>query len=98
MSRLGEIMTHLRLVLRMAQVTGTDIVSAHQHGHLSQDNWADMVQLCRGCAWARDCPDWLDRYRSDAKVPVHCLNRERFAVLQAKLLRGSDVARSTRGH
>ncbi|WP_371688448.1 DUF6455 family protein [Ruegeria sp. EL01] len=57
-----------------------------------------MGQFCRGCAWARDCPDWLDRHCSGAKAPSCCPNRDRFAALQAQLLRGPDAARSTRGY
>lgn len=86
MPSLGQIMTHLRLVLRMGQLTGVDIAAAHQNGHLSQQDWADMVQRCRGCAWARSCSDWLDRRDSVAAVPNTCPNRAQFTALKNRQL------------
>ncbi|WP_370644304.1 DUF6455 family protein [Ruegeria sp. SCSIO 43209] len=82
MPRLGRIMTHLRLVLRMAQATGADLATAHRDGHLSQQEWADMVQLCRGCEWARACPDWLNENETAESAPCTCPNRHRFATLR----------------
>lgn len=83
MPRLGQIMTHLRLVLRMGRVTGTDIVSAHREGRLTQEEWAEMVALCRGCEWARACPDWLNENETAEQAPCTCPNRARFAALKA---------------
>ncbi|MDA7966086.1 MAG: DUF6455 family protein [Ruegeria sp.] len=77
-------MTHLRLVLRMGQATGTDIVAAHRAGQLSQSDWAEMVQYCRGCEWASTCPDWLDDNETAPEAPCTCPNRHRFAALRAK--------------
>ncbi|MCA0929110.1 DUF6455 family protein [Ruegeria profundi] len=84
MPHLGEIMTHLRLVLRMGQATGTDIVAAHEQGHLTQQDWAEMVHKCRGCDWANRCPDWLDRHEIVKNAPQTCRNRQRFAALQTR--------------
>ncbi len=83
MPRLGEIMTHLRLVLRMGQATGTDLVTAHRQGHLTQKDWADMIQCCRGCGWANQCPDWLDQHVTATCTPQTCRNQKRFAVLKS---------------
>ncbi len=76
-------MTHFRLVLRMGQTTGTDIVGAHRSGRLSQQDWAEMIQFCRGCAWAQDCPEWMDQHEGGAEAPHSCPNRSRFAALKA---------------
>ena len=84
MPRLGQIMTHLRLVLRMGQATETDIIAAHHNGDLSQEDWADMVRRCRGCEWAKRCPEWLDDHECIAEAPETCPNRERFAEIKAK--------------
>ncbi len=84
MQRLGHIMTHLRLVLRMGHATGTDLVRAHRAGRLSPEEWADMVQHCRGCEWASSCPDWLDDNETADAAPQNCRNRDRFAELQAQ--------------
>ncbi|WP_170325893.1 DUF6455 family protein [Ruegeria arenilitoris] len=85
MPHLGEIMTHLRLVLHMGQVTGTDMVEAHQKGHLTQQDWAEMIQYCRGCSWANRCPDWLDQHETVVGAPHTCSNRQRFAALKTTL-------------
>ncbi|WP_302477004.1 DUF6455 family protein [Ruegeria atlantica] len=83
MLHLGEIMTHLRLVLRMGQATGTDMAAAHRNGHLTQQDWAEMIQYCRGCGWANQYPDWLDRHEGAASAPQTCKNQQRFAALKA---------------
>ncbi|NVO54424.1 hypothetical protein HW561_01295 [Rhodobacteraceae bacterium B1Z28] len=80
-------MTHLHLVRRMGQATGTDIVAAHRVGHLSQQDWADMIQFCRGCAWAMDCPKWLEENETISDAPKTCPNRVRFATVKARQLR-----------
>ncbi|WP_298852399.1 DUF6455 family protein [uncultured Ruegeria sp.] len=84
MSRLGEIMTHLRLVLRMGQATGTDLAAAYRDGHLRHEEWAEIVQQCRGCAWAKDCPEWLEQREQVNQAPCTCPNRERFADLKSR--------------
>ena len=84
MKVLGKLMTHVRLVARMAKSTDTDLVEAHQSGELSQQEWADMVQTCRRCAWAEGCGEWLDSHEAVDCAPGTCLNREKFAVLRAK--------------
>ncbi|MES0863065.1 DUF6455 family protein [Ruegeria sp. SCPT10] len=75
-------MTHLRLVLRMGQATGTDLVTAHRTGHLSQEDWAEMIRCCRGCMWAKQCPEWLNEREVAAAAPNRCPNRARFAALK----------------
>lgn len=85
MTQLGQVMTHLRLVLRMARTTGTDVVAAHRDGVLSQQDWAEMVQLCRGCEWARDCGDWMRENESTERAPCTCPNRDRFAALKSRV-------------
>ncbi|WP_256368055.1 MULTISPECIES: DUF6455 family protein [unclassified Ruegeria] len=89
MQRLGHIMTHLRLVLRMGQATGTDVVAAHRQGRLSQQDWAKMVRSCQGCTWAAKCPDWLDKADSVVQPPNTCPNHKRFEVLKAQQSKGS---------
>ncbi len=84
MTQLGQVMTHLRLVLRMARTTGTDLVAAHRDGHLSQQDWAEMIQLCRGCEWACACPDWMDNNITAERAPSTCPNRDRFTALKLR--------------
>ena len=79
---LGRIMTHVRLISRMARATKTDLVGAHEAGVLSQEDWADMVQTCRGCDWAGECEAWLDAHETLSCAPETCPNRARFAALR----------------
>lgn len=83
MPHLGEVMAHVRLVLRMGRATGADIVAAHRNGHLSQQDWARMIRSCQGCACAHQCPDWLDEHETAFDAPERCPNRARFAALKA---------------
>lgn len=85
MKPMGELMTHVRLVSRMAKATRTDLVQAVRDGDLSQAQWAGMVQRCRRCDWAEDCPDWLDAHPEGADcAPGTCRNRARFETLRAR--------------
>ncbi|SLN22055.1 DUF6455 family protein [Ruegeria meonggei] len=83
MPRLGQIMTHFRLVQQMGKTTGTDVVAAHRKGYLSQQDWADMIEFCRGCSWAKECPNWLSRHHAASNAPEACINQQRFAALKA---------------
>ncbi|WP_406649435.1 DUF6455 family protein [Aliisedimentitalea scapharcae] len=91
MHKLGDPMTHLRLMCRMGQHVGVDLARAHADGRLSQADWAEMVHACRGCAWGSDCGDWLDRARNPGEAPDVCPNESRFVQLQSKLESPSNV-------
>lgn len=82
MQRLGRIMEHHRLVLRMGQVVGSDVVTGHEQGRLSQRDWADMVRRCQGCEWACACENWLEHNETANEAPRTCPNRTRFANLK----------------
>lgn len=82
---LGNLMHHLQRVLQMAKATQTDLVKAYATGELSQLQWAEMVQTCRGCAWSGQCQGWLARNEAVATAPKNCLNRDRFARLKSRL-------------
>ncbi|MFT7596339.1 MAG: hypothetical protein ACI8R4_003674 [Paracoccaceae bacterium] len=83
MQVLGKLMRHVRLVAGMAKSTKTDLVGAAQAGDLSQEYWADMVQTCRKCSWASDCPNWLAEHETVAEAPDTCLNHDRFTQLKS---------------
>lgn len=85
MQVLGNTMEHVRLVSRMAQATGTDLMGATQAGKLSQEEWADMVQTCRSCVWSERCPDWLACHERVDAAPDTCLNRAEFAALKSQV-------------
>lgn len=84
MQVLGNLMHHVQLVSRMARATQTNLVEAFEAGDLSQNDWAKMVQTCRNCNWAGDCPDWLNRHNDISDAPENCLNRRRFAALKTR--------------
>lgn len=79
---LGRMMQHVRLVSRMARVTGTDLVGAVERGDMDHEDWAGMVDTCRRCDWAADCPDWLNRHDRAECAPGTCPNKARFEALK----------------
>ena len=79
---LGPIRTHVRLATEMAGVTGADLQRAMDEGRLTQDDWAGMVQRCRGCLWAEGCPAWMAAQGySNVEAPEACENHQRFRSL-----------------
>ncbi len=84
MRRLGQVMQHVRLVQRMGQSVGVDVVAAHRAGDLTQADWARMVLRCQGCDCAELCQDWLRVAKPVAETPDTCPNRARFARLQVQ--------------
>lgn len=81
---LGRIMTHYRLMTRMAQTTRTDLTDAMAGGDLSRQDWADMVQTCRRCGRTGCCQDWLDHRETAGCAPENCLNRTRFDTIKRR--------------
>lgn len=90
MKPLGDRNDHFWLAQRMAKCTQVDLVAAMQRAALSQEDWAEMVEHCRGCAWGAGCGRWLNRHDRERpqiteEVPGACVNRERFAKIKAAL-------------
>ncbi|WP_299351903.1 DUF6455 family protein [uncultured Shimia sp.] len=87
MKPLGDQNAHFWLVQRMAQLTETDLVAAMDAAKLTQEDWAAMVQECRGCDWTSECRKFL-ALREGVPVeeaPDTCRNQERFSALRAAL-------------
>lgn len=84
MRSLGRVMTHFRLVTRMARATGVDLVGARMSGDLTQDDWAGMVQTCRRCGWTGHCRGWLGSHDTADCAPDTCPNRARFDRIKAR--------------
>lgn len=83
---LGDPITHYWLALSMAKAAGVDLVAAMEDGTLTPENWAGMVERCRGCDWERDggCSRWLSfQDGGDAIVPGSCVNQSVFQDLTA---------------
>ena len=82
MTPLGDLRRHFLLVKGMAKATDTDVEGAYAAGRLDQDEWAEMVQACRGCQWTEGCEAWLAGGQGAAVAPKPCCNRARLAMLR----------------
>ena len=86
MKPLGERNAHFWLAQRMAKISETDLVAAMEKARLTQADWADIVQACRGCDWTAGCKRWLDRQSVPVdSAPEPCVNRDRFNALKQAL-------------
>ncbi|SFM46565.1 DUF6455 family protein [Shimia aestuarii] len=87
MKPLGESNTHYWLAQRMAKVTETDLVAAMAQAELSQAEWAEMVEDCRGCDWTRGCKRWLAEHDTESAEapPRDCVNQDKFEKLKDAL-------------
>lgn len=82
--KLGDEVDHFWLVQRMAKTAQIDLAAAFEAGDLTSEDWAAMVECCRGCAWTDGCKDWLAVPDQSAEIPPDtCLNRSRMGVLRA---------------
>ncbi len=80
---LGPENKHYWLASSMAKATGVDLVAAADQGQLSQSEWADAVQRCRGCGWVGGCQAWMGaQVEGGAEVPAACVNSDLFQSLK----------------
>ena len=80
---LGDPNRHYWLMQRMLKRTGTDAVTPFAEGDLTAQDWAGLVQTCRGCDNAQGCRKWLEALVPAAEdAPAFCANRKRFAALR----------------
>ena len=89
MKPLGDRTEHYWLAQRMAQLTQTDLVAAMAQAELSQEDWAEMVEGCRGCDWETGCGRYLSAHERAAQTeevaPEPCVNKDRFKRLKTAL-------------
>ncbi|MFP4274210.1 MAG: DUF6455 family protein [Paracoccaceae bacterium] len=89
MKPLGSPREHYWLARRMAQAAGVDLAAAQAKGALPQQDWAALVEDCRGCNWAGGCRSWLAHSEAERDragsfgIPHTCPNRARFEALLA---------------
>lgn len=85
MKPLGSPLTHYWLLKGMVRRTGADAVSAFEDGALSPEDWAGLVEACRGCTDPEACQRLLSRIAEEdeegAAAPSYCLNAEKLATL-----------------
>lgn len=85
---LGDEIHHYWLAVAMAKAAGVDLQKAMDDGTLSHQDWAGLVNRCRGCDWERDggCGRWL-KLALEAEgandVPGTCVNRSVFDRIDA---------------
>ena len=83
MKPLGDAKRHYWLVQRMAGLSEVDLVRAKVAGDMSQQDWAGIVENCRGCDWVKGCERYLDRGQASETPPENCLNRLFLTSLKA---------------
>lgn len=83
MKPLGDERLHYMLARRMAKAVGADIAAAQEDGRLSETDWADAVNRCRGCDDPVDCVGWLADHHDGAETtPGYCRNTALFEALK----------------
>jgi hypothetical protein len=83
---LGPENRHYWLAVTMARKTGADMQRALETGVIRHDDWAALVQSCRGCGWAEGCNRWLTAQGDGAAdVPRACPNAAVFDRVLAAL-------------
>jgi hypothetical protein len=59
---------------------------ALENGVISHEDWATLVQRCRGCGWAEGCNHWMaTQGEGTASVPAACPNAAVFDRVLAAL-------------
>ena len=84
---LGDEKRHYWLALGMAQASGADLQRALDEGRITHQDWAYVVERCRGCAWAEGCSCWMSAQEPDAvaSVPQACPNAAFFESVRKAL-------------
>ena len=83
---LGPENRHYWLAVTMARKTGADMQRALDDGVISHQDWATLVQRCRGCGWAEGCNRWMAAQDdAAADVPQACPNAPVFERVLAAL-------------
>lgn len=85
---LGNPVTHLWLLRRMARTQGIDLAAAQAAGCLTQTDWAAMVTSCRACTGVADCTRHLARTAA-GQTPAYCANKPGLQRLAAFDVRSS---------
>jgi hypothetical protein len=89
---LGDEKRHYWLALGMARASGADLQRALEDGRITHQDWAEVVQRCRGCSWAEGCDCWMRAQDPEAvsEVPQACPNAGFFE--RAIAAQGEDVS------
>ncbi len=74
MKPLGKTMDHYWRVICMAGSLGVDLSELRENGRLSDAEWAEMVQKCRGCEWVGGCSSYLEAGARAHERQAGCVN------------------------
>lgn len=81
--RLGRIRDHFWKTIRMAKTLGVDLATHKAQGTLSDQDYAHVVQTCRGCDWAHGCEAWMKAQSTGRPdVPQSCANYTTWRTLR----------------
>ena len=81
MHPMGDIRKHFWLTLGMAKHTKVDLGAALKDGKITQEEYAGMVNACRGCDEPEACAHWLKTADEGAAPPAYCRNADTFAEI-----------------
>lgn len=77
---LGSRRAHFWLLQGMLRRTGADAQSAMDRGDLSSEEWASLVETCRGCDAPCACRRFLDDPAAARTAPpAYCRNAQALA-------------------
>ena len=73
---------HARLVSKMADRIGLDLVEAMQRGQVDSEDLRGMVNRCAGCTNPEACSDLLADGHTHGVAPEYCRNAHIFEALR----------------
>lgn len=79
---MGDTTRHFWLSRSVARTMGLSLTEAMRCGAISADDYARMVDRCRGCALVEACEEWLSS-RTDIQrqpMPGCCITEELVAL------------------
>lgn len=82
---LGPRNSHYWKLQQMLRVVGADAAAAFDDGELSSEEWAGMVETCRGCDWVAGCSRYMARQRLEGaqdEAPETCPNADILSSLR----------------
>ena len=82
MKPLGARRAHYWLLQGMLKRSGADAQSAFESGELSSEEWAALVESCRGCRAPCACKSFLeDPHATRQEPPAYCQNAQALAEM-----------------
>ena len=83
MTVLGDARRHFWLTIGMSRRLGVDLNEAIRDDVLTTMEYTDLVNRCRGCAWADGCESWQAAHPGAvSEVPENCVNTEMWKRLR----------------